>query len=716
MICRYYITIEGERKLLERTDLKNWGDVEYSLSRSDFSGIVRSFSSSFEFVGDAAKLIRNSFEKNNLFANVSIEVQTMENDHTFKPAFSCPLDFATYEEVFGIVKINAIDNSLSAIIKANKGKKYDFLMSEFTDSKSMPFLYRGIELDNMVSYKIGETNEKTQRVEFTTLDGGEYQKLPVTIVNSDVVDSRGLSWTNQPQEVFTVKSYPELGEAGVVPSEHGFPYGSYTNGDYKFLTYEKTDDGFVKSADVRVYMDVDFVIPGNVSEFDVWVCTATPTGDVVNYPNESQSVAMYQLKKDTNGHYVLDNKHFTLHSSYRMMLVAHIVSAGTAKIEVNSCTFYATWPGYNKPSYIDYVKPISLLNKLVKSMVDNRMECSCEIEGATETYGSYSYSDLGSWDTDGRLANTILVPKDAITNNPLRERFIRTSFTEFCKWMETVYGYIYRVEGEKIIFCHRTKVFTESDLEPYEIENANDLNLKVNQKVVISEMEIGYEPNEEDAFNMKYEYNRKATYDTGLINTEKKMSLISPYRADSVGFELAYRSGLETLTDDKSSQDGIWCVLIKQEIEEGAQIITPDTDIQLDRLSEVKGGMFNFYFAPVYCLKANSRYLSSFFSQLKLTSSNVNNIKIDSDFGYLEMKRDFMSDADDCSFFSKRLMSNCILSFVTNVQALPSDLSKPVSVTSNGYRYVGYIQDISAKYEREESADYKLIVKQKIKI
>ena len=716
MICRYYITIEGERKLLERTDLKNWNDVEYSLSRSEFSGIVRSFSSSFEFVGDAAKMIREEFEKHNLFSKVSIEVQTMENNHTFTPAFSCPLDFATYEELSGFVKINAIDNSLSAIIKANKGKKYDFLMSDFNDSQNLPFLYRGIELDNMVSYKIGQTNEETQQVEFTTLPGGEYQKLPVFTVDNDVVDGRGLSWTNQPQEVFKVKTYPELGEAGVVPSERGFPYGSYTNADYKFLAYEKTDDGFVQRTDVRVYMDVDFVVPSNVSVFDVWVCTATPTGSVVNYPNESQSVAMFQLKKDTNGHYVLDNKHFTLPSSYRMMLVAHIVSAGTAKIKVNSCTFYATWTGHNKSSHIDYLKPTSLLNSLVERMVDGRMNYTCNIEGIEDSYGTYSYSEMGSWDTDGRLANTILVPKDAITNNPVKERFIRTSFADFCKWMETVFGYIYRVDGSQIIFCHRTRVFSDMEGEPVLVDNAKDITFKVNPKVVVSELEIGYEPNDEDAFNMKYEINRKAIYDTGLVNTEKKMSLISPYFADSIGFDLAYRSGIETLTDDKSSQDGIWCVLVKKTTEEGRQVITPDTDIQLDQFSEIKEGMFNFYLSPVYCLKANSRFLASFFSQLKLTSSNVNNIKIDVDFGTLEMKRDFLEKADDCSFYKNKLMTNGMLSFVTNIQSVPADLTKPVMIEDNGYRMLGYVQEISAKYEREESADYKLIVKRKEKI
>ena len=714
MICKYYITIEGRRNELNRTDLKNWDEVEYALSRPDFSGIVRSISSSFEFVGKTAKMVKKAFDENNLFANATIEVQTMNNDHTFTPAFSCPLDFATYEEVFGLIKINAIDNSLSAIIKANKGKKYDFLMSGFTDSQEKPFLYIGIELDNMVSYRIGTTNEQTQEVEFITLEGGEYQKLPVFTVDNDVVDGRGLSWTNQLQEVFQVKSYAELVEAGVVPSERGFPYGSYTNGDYKFLTYEKTEGGMFTNTDVRVFMDVDFVLPPNVSVFDVWVCTATPTGSVVNYPNESQSVAMHQLKKDEFGHYVLDNKHFTLHSSYRMMLVAHIVSAGTAKIKVNSCTFYATWSGHNKSSKLDYVKPISLLNKLVESMVDGRMECSCEIEGLDDVNNAYHYSDIGSWESDGRLAHTILVPKDAITNNPIRERFIRTSFTAFCKWMETVFGYFYKIEGTKIIFCHRTKVFTDG--EPFEIENAQDLSYKVNPKVVVSEMEIGYEPGDEDAFNMKYEYNRKATYDTGIINTEKKMSLISPYYADSVGFDLAYRSGIDTPTDDKNSQDGIWCVLTKEITEEGKVMITPDTDIQLHRLSEIKEGMFNFYLSPVYCLKANSHYLASFFSQLKLTSSNVNNISVYVDFGYLEMKRDFLKSSDDCSFFENRLMTNCLLNFVTNEQATPTDLTKPVAVEHNGYRYIGYVQDISAKYEREESADYKLIVKQIVQI
>ena len=722
MICKYFLTIDGSKEEILKNDLKNWDEVEYSLKRSKYSGVVRSFSSSFEFVGNAAQMIRREFMAHQLYSNAEIEVQLMENNWTFTPVFSCPLDFASYEEEEGIVKINAIDNSLAAIIKSRKGNKYEFLMSEFSDSKDTSFRYDGIALDNMVSYKMGGDADSNNIVEFVTLEGQsgtwQYQKFPINHVKDDIVENKEMEWTNQPQEVYQYKTNEELAGTGVMITDRGFPYGSFTNGDYKMLRKSHSESGFDSYVDIRVSAELELSFDDNMdtNSLELWICSATPTGDVVIYENErSREVSMNKLKYDqTKGKYVLENSSYRIYDDYILILISRFKLRGgkTSKIRVISSNITVTWEGHYPPTYLDYVKPKTLLEKLLSSMTDNAVGYTCEIDGLQNNYPSSQFSTLGRWDTEGRLAKTIIIPKDVLNNNPDDIRFLRTSFDEFCKWMEAVFGYVYYIEGNKLLFCHRTKVF--EDLMPSKTyERVNDVTYKVNSDAVFSSLEIGYEPGDDDAYNMRYEVNKKADYDTGVLNTEKKMSFISPYFADCIGFELAYEAGINTKSEDKSSQNGVWFVLTKEASENGKSVLLVDSDIQLPQGYEVKDGMFNFYFSPVFCLKANSLFLSSFIKELKLTSANINDLVISVDGGErdLKMKRSFFASSDDCGFYASPIFGVGELTFKTDDQEPPRNLSEPVSLIWKGLEYIGYIKEMDAKYEREASTEYKIIVK-----
>ena len=52
MLTKYYIEIDGVKAEMPRGCLKNWDEIKCVYKRSDFSGVTRSFTTQFEFVGE----------------------------------------------------------------------------------------------------------------------------------------------------------------------------------------------------------------------------------------------------------------------------------------------------------------------------------------------------------------------------------------------------------------------------------------------------------------------------------------------------------------------------------------------------------------------------------------------------------------------------------------------------------------------------------------
>ena len=123
MRTKFHIIIGNDSHEVATTDIKNWDEVKFTLERKDFSGVMRSFSSDFEFVGDAFILLRDLYLQDGFLASAEIAVSTKNNDWTYTEQFRCPLDFSTIEIENGVMSISSIDNTLSGLIKAQKSNK-----------------------------------------------------------------------------------------------------------------------------------------------------------------------------------------------------------------------------------------------------------------------------------------------------------------------------------------------------------------------------------------------------------------------------------------------------------------------------------------------------------------------------------------------------------------------------------------------------------------
>lgn len=140
MKTRYILHIGSTDYELQDNDVRNWDEIRCSYKRSSYDGVVRSFTSKFEFVNRAYELLQEVYLRDRFNASVILEVQTMTDRWGFEKVFECPLDFSSIEWENNTLRINAVDNNLAALIKANKSTKYEFAIgSEITTDGTFSF-------------------------------------------------------------------------------------------------------------------------------------------------------------------------------------------------------------------------------------------------------------------------------------------------------------------------------------------------------------------------------------------------------------------------------------------------------------------------------------------------------------------------------------------------------------------------------------------------
>ncbi|MFT0553203.1 hypothetical protein ACMSDS_21445 [Bacteroides thetaiotaomicron] len=111
-------------------DLKNWDDFELAYKRSNYDGVLRSFSTKFELVNRSYSLLKEEYSKNYLSSSAGIAFYKRNNSWNWDKVFQCALDFSSYSDDGYTISINAIDDTLAAIIKAKRNIQYEYLVSE----------------------------------------------------------------------------------------------------------------------------------------------------------------------------------------------------------------------------------------------------------------------------------------------------------------------------------------------------------------------------------------------------------------------------------------------------------------------------------------------------------------------------------------------------------------------------------------------------------
>ena len=694
MLTKYILTIGGIEHEVPEESLKNWDDISFSLKRTDYSGVMRSFSTEFVFVGEAYDLLLEAYLTNGVLAEASVSVLTINNDHTWTERFSAPLDFSSIEMEDGKFTVNAIDNALASLIKSKKGQKYEFPVSDFyvsnVEMQRMSFTNLAKFMFPTTSNQAGYVNVRIDEEASTVIsteyvepanESNGYDGTPINRffakVNTapsplikleftgrvrcrlrDVRDNNVAQlqlgyWiddTNPRFQLWSVFCNNDITKEWRNGSERNKWIGKSTHANYNSLDALKaaaaanTDIiglypgyfGIVGSAaypnasywtDNTVYM---YIGNGN------WMSRGAP----VNYQTDLEvtaSASFSGLTKD----------------QYPMLQLDKPMTIYNGKLTM-------TWTDYARENVaVGGIRPLELLQRIVGSISDT----------ATASIAA---------DDAGLLANTYILSAEAL--RMIADAKVYTTFQQFADWMSAVFGYTYRIDGNEVQFVHRTDVFG-SDVTKV-IGNVNDVKYHVNDDIIYTEVDAGYNKKEYGEIDGRLETNFTNYYETGYNLTDRKLSLISKYRADGYGIEFTLRKGEKTgdSTDDKSDEDVFF-----------AYAALVDGVLKYEQRN-------NAVYSPATCITNSAAFIAAMGNgvpiTLTMTSSDGNN----------ELESIIIPEGTAMFTVGE-------LEFSTDDMEESADLNALVQVDYKGFRYTGYIKQADARYGRVNGMDYTLIVK-----
>lgn len=700
MLTKYILTIGGVAHQVPDECLMNWDDISFSLKRTDYSGVMRSFSTEFVFVGEAYDLLRDAYLTNGLLTEASIAVLTLNNDHTWTEQFSSPLDFSSIEMENGKFTVTAIDNALASLIKSKKGQKYEFPVTDFSrtnvEIQRMSFSnlakfvfpttsntpgYVNVRLDEDASTVIStEFVEPTN--ESNGYDGTEINRFfakinrePSPLVR---LDFSGRVLCRLQDYRYNTISELRMGFWVDDDAPHFQLWNTFCDNDItKEFRYGSWRNKWIGKSTHANYNTLDALKAAAAANTDIFGLYPGYFGIVGRntYPNESywtdNVVYMYQ----GNGNWISRGAPASYQTAievtasaafegltanqYPMLLISNQYQTNTPMTIYNG-KMSMTWTDNARENMtIGGIKPQELLQRIVANISPT----------ATASIAS---------DTEGLINETYIFAAEALRRMP--DAKVYSTFNHFADWMEAVFGYTYRIVGNEVQFVHRSEVFTDEVGKV--IDKVNDVKYSVNDSLIYTEVDAGYNKKEYGEINGRLEINFTNYYETGYNLTDNKLSLISKYRSDKYGVEFTIRKGEKTgeTTDDKS-----------------------DEDVFFVRASEVEGSMKyvpvnNHIYNPAVCVSKNASFITAMGNgdavRLTMTSSDGNNSLTNIDI-----------------HAGTALFTVGELDFTTDDTTVADDPNSLVQLDYKGYRYTGYIKQAKARFGRVNGMEYTLIVK-----
>lgn len=705
MLTKYTITIDGNETLIPEECLKNWDEISFSLKRTDYSGVMRSFSTSFEFCGDIAEMLFGEYLNKGFTATAGVAVYTITNRHTWEKQFEAPLDFSSLSYEHGILSINALDSTLAALIKNNKGTKYEFAMQDFgagvTNAlmRKMKIKNRGvftlrgegqssddrgsvsayISTDETLTKDLFELTNESNANEFFVKCNSTFAELDVyfsinavcplsaSYYDSSLNPADSVPYMRLLLKVDDGESEPSFQKLTVNIADNDIR-SKQVGGSLDIVAFsleelmswrpnpEKLDFGVVGSFsdpyDSR-YWSSNTIYEWNGS---AWVIKGTPQ----NYT---------QTKEITNTVNISDRY---LGPGYHVGVFMECVRTDLQWMMTGG--FTASWNDvFTGDLYAMAFRPESLINALVKRISPT---ASAEIES--------SGTDLidSTWLVPGECLRSISNPK------------AYTTFNDFAGWMSSFFGYTYTINNNKVVFMPRSSVF--SDNVSKVLTSVKNVQFSVDDKLIYAKVVAGQETVEYDSVNGRDQWFLNE-YSTGLSITENSLTLTSRYRSDCYGIELTMRTAKKETTDNKADEK-MFFMHLGHETPGGPLTVT--TAVEVDGV--LNDDVYGAEYTALQCISANADFIGCAHVPMTLTKTSVS--------GNSRLVVDGENINNNITI-ADRLFTAGVISLETDDMVIPSDLNGIIEFTHQGYKYSCYIGEAKAKFGRVNGMDYTLIVK-----
>lgn len=635
-------------------ELVNWDDVEMSFKRGDYDGVVRSFSTKFEFTNGAYSLLLKEYLSNYLNSSATLVFYTRNNSWLLNEKFRCALDYSTFSYNDTTCEINAVDNSLASLIKAKKGTQYEYPVKEIKESQ--PLDYDRLLMNSDIKWSIPSDAEEPNVSHVMTAYPNAYYTIPFYMLGQPEIATKDIV------EVFDT-------------AENRFESTESLFGEYLFKNISDRD--LTIRIKVKFSVFITYQRPG--VSFPIYIRLSS-------YNENSKELKIYYQSAtiQTFNTYTVDiDENLTI--SPGEMINFNIALAKSDPIYQNfpvnfkfnslDTPLNISFSERGKSVKIDCISPKVLLNRLLRSITDKN-----NVTGEIAT------------GVDERLDMAMIVPAESIRGLPNAK--IYTSYIKFANWMSAEFGFVPVIGDEKVTFVHRDTLFQDTEIKDLQ-DSTSDLEYNVNAGLVYSGVKVGYDKQDYDSVNGRDEFRFTNEYTTGITLTDNVLELVSPYRADAYGMEfLAEKRGEDTTDSDSdndiffvgASLDGEKYKLVRDGYTISG-VISPST-------------MFNAMYSQRFMIEANARYIGAFANALEFTSSDGNS----------DVTINGVSERSSIVLENK-LFTVGELSVKTGDLEIPSDLTGYIRVEKNGRIYKGYVKSASYNYGRPEAVKYSLIVK-----
>lgn len=484
MLTKYYLEIDGIKTEIPTRCIKNWDEVMCAYKRANYSGVTRSFTSQFEFVHEAYDMLMALYMRDGFSAVAILSLYTITDRWEWEKRFEAPVDFSSITWDNYVLRVNCIDNSLAALIKANKGTKYEFVVGkDITVDEKLS--YDRIKMSNSVSHEVmgngdssGLTDGSVAIVQSSDLkrlptyvvgDAETYENSPISY--GDESDSSGSYFIKIVNPVSVLTLDMEIGYNG-----NKRPYNAIaTDAEIYLMKFDSNNpdinDSYVSLGTVFSVKETDsiwknrqclgcfsslaalqkaypnppqdvYAIIGKSSK--VGECEAVYFTPVTLNTNTEWIEGMKLTTRPDGGHrgdeiIICQERRFiskfdlsTYPSGTMFALVykCNMTKDGMwspeefrigVKSKIKTC-----WESQAKPIEIDALSPINVLSSLINKIGDGKINVRPHIDEA-----------------DARLPKTYILAAESVRNIPGAKFY--STFQEYCSWIEAVFGYTYYI-------------------------------------------------------------------------------------------------------------------------------------------------------------------------------------------------------------------------------------------------------------------------------
>lgn len=545
-------------------DIPGDSDFEIVLDRDGTADVMLSVGMPFSMKELAYDFIREAWDRYGIKCRININIYKRDDydvdNYTLVTWQRLDFDSIEIKTKSRLLEISGIKMDLNEYINSRGKIKFDIPVKEVADSVQLG--YQRLNLESNCTYTLPTGEDIPENVQY--IDPNSSSFLPLMNMNT-------------PEMVFGSPEHTFQTQ----PFGYGDPYNLW------FFKAANPRDGVAWKYNINIELDFDLEVTHPLSnlmpvirleqvKYTYWPdgsTTIKETIEVAFYPMTLMSTSGMS-KYYAHWQRIISNIEMEVGDTLRIRVdIPGGEGAYYRSIDYDTVKVFYYSSGSGIDTDVDIINPLTLFQKLLDKMTDDERMFTAGID----------------WDDMQYIYSLCAAESIRSFDNAI----IHTSFNDFDEWMKIIgYELSYNENTRNVIYKLRDNCFDKDKvtLELKEHEFA-DVVIKGSNDYSYTSVKIGYDKIDYSSVNGRFEVVGTFEYSTGYINsTENALELISPYRADCIGFDLLLQQR-GTKTTDTTSDNDIFALVLAKKTTSGKYRIYKTEYINVGRISgtDIKG-------------------------------------------------------------------------------------------------------------------------------